>query len=312
MAKKYNRIMLGKAGCYADQCKSEGFIGVDFLKEEDLTNNLHDDWHDFNNSYIPVWLKTHSEKTKVAAGLACGNLWTVCKGLKVDDMVLSPNGRGQYYVGKITSNYYYKPGEQLPHRRKVEWLPITIQRSEMSEALQRSTGSIGTCCDISSYYEEIEGFINMQATTKIIASTPDVEDASEFALEKHLEDFLVKNWKYTELGKKYDIYEEDGALVGQQYPTDTGSIDILAISKDKKTMLVIELKRGRASDVVVGQVQRYMGFVHEELLESDQEVKGLIIGLEADNRLKRALSVCPNIDFYRYQIDFKLIKDSIV
>ena len=49
-------------------------------------------------------------------------------------------------------------------------------------------------------------------------------------------------------------------------------------------------------------------YVQDELLEPGQEVKGIIIGLEADNRLKRALSVCHNIEFYRYQIDFKLIK----
>ena len=118
----------------------------------------------------------------------------------------------------------------------------------------------------------------------------------------------MKNWKQLDIGKKYDIFEEDGELVGQQYPSDTGPIDILAISKNKKTILVIELKRGRASDIVIGQIQRYMGYVQDELLEPGQEVKGVIIGLEADNRLKRALSVCHNIDFYRYQIDFKLIK----
>ena len=309
MAKKYNRVMLGKAGCYADLCKAEGFIGVNFLNDENLTNNLYEDWHDFNKHYIPVWMQSHPGKTKVAAGLACGNLWTVCKGLQVDDIILSPNGNGEYYVGKITSNYYYKIGEELPHRRKVEWFDVTISRSEMSEQLQRSTGSIGTCCDVSSYSNEIDRFINKVSPIVISASTPDVEDASAFALEKHLEDFLVKNWKQTSLGKNYDIYEEDGELVGQQYPSDTGPIDILAISKDKKTMLVIELKRGRTSDVVVGQVQRYMGYVKEELLEQNQTVKGLIIGLEADNKLKRALSVCQNIEFYRYQIDFKLIKE---
>lgn len=67
---------------------------------------------------------------------------------------------------------------------------------------------------------------------------------------------MVANWKNTELGKQYDIYKEDGQLVGQQYPSDTGPIDILAISKDKKELLVVELKRGRVSDVVVGQIQR--------------------------------------------------------
>ena len=309
MAKKYNRVMLGKGGCFADLCKSEGFIGVDFLCDEDLNNSLHEDWHEFNKQYIPVWLDLHPGKSKVAAGLACGQLWTVCRGLEIDDIVLSSNGKGEYYVGKITSNYFYKKGEHLPHRRKVEWFPVVVARSEMSEQLQRSTNSIGTCCDITSYHEELDGLINKQSATTVVATSPDIEDVSEFALEKHLEDFLVKNWKHTELGKKYDIYEEDGALVGQQYPTDTGPIDILAISKNKRTILVIELKRGRASDVVVGQIQRYMGYVQEELLEKDQQVKGLIIGLEADKRLKRALSVCSNIDFCRYQIDFKLIKD---
>lgn len=47
----------------------------------------------------------------------------------------------------------------------------------------------------------------------------------------------------TELGKKYNIFNEDDELVGQQYETDTGPIDILAISKDKKELLVVELKK---------------------------------------------------------------------
>ena len=142
----------------------------------------------------------------------------------------------------------------------------------------------------------------------IISNDATVEDPSEFALEKHLEDFLVRNWKQTELGKEFDIFEEEGELVGQQYPSDTGPIDILAVSKDKKTLLVVELKKGRASDNVVGQIQRYMGYVKEELAESNQEVRGIIIALEDDIRIKRALSVTQNIEFFRYQVSFKLFK----
>jgi restriction system protein len=129
-----------------------------------------------------------------------------------------------------------------------------------------------------------------------------------FALEKHLEDFLVQNWKQTELGKNYDIYEEDGELVGQQYPSDTGTTDILAISKDKKHLLVVELKKGRASDVVVGQILRYMGYAQEELAEENQTVKGVIIAMEDDQRIRRALSITHSIEFYRYQVSFKLMK----
>lgn len=178
----------------------------------------------------------------------------------------------------------------------------------MSEALQRSTGSIGTVSNITQYAEEIERFLEGNSPPKLIATDELVEDPSVFALEKHLEDFLVQNWSSTELGKSYDIFEEEGELSGQQYPTDTGPIDILALSKDGKGLLVVELKKGRASDAVVGQIQRYMGYVLDELAEPNQKVRGCIIALEDDLRLSRALRATTNIDFYRYQVSFKLFK----
>jgi RecB family endonuclease NucS len=96
-------------------------------------------------------------------------------------------------------------------------------------------------------------------------------------------------------------------VVGKQYQTDTGPMDILCISKDGKTLLVVELKKGRASDMVVGQTLRYMGYVSDELAEPNQQVKGLIIALSDDKRLRRALGpLNGSIKFYRYEIDFKL------
>ena len=108
--------------------------------------------------------------------------------------------------------------------------------------------------------------------------------------------------------KMQEIFEEDGECVGQQYQTDTGPIDIFDVSKDKKTLLVIELKKGKASDVVVGQTLRYMGYVKEQLAEADQIVKGIIIALEDDQRIRRALVMVPDIEFFRYQVSFKLVK----
>ena len=146
------------------------------------------------------------------------------------------------------------------------------------------------------------------ALAPILFSTDaSVEDPSSFALEEHLEEFLVKNWSHTALGKDYDIYEEDGEKA-QQYQTDTGPLDILAISKDKKRLLVVELKKGRASDAVVGQTLRYMSFVQDELAEVGQTVLGVIIAHENDQRIRRALTMTPNIAFYRYQVSFNLVK----
>jgi restriction system protein len=71
---------------------------------------------------------------------------------------------------------------------------------------------------------------------------------------------------------------------------------------------VVELKRGRASDVVVGQILRYMGYVKEQIAEPDQIVEGAIIALEDDQKLRWALAAVPSISFYRYQVSFKLVK----
>ena len=75
--------------------------------------------------------------------------------------------------------------------------------------------------------------------------------------------------------------------------------------KGKKEFLVIELKKGRASDVVMGQIQRYMGHIKNNLA-GDKDVKGLIIALEDDKNLRDALSVAPNIKFMKYEVSFKL------
>jgi len=60
--------------------------------------------------------------------------------------------------------------------------------------------------------------------------------------------------------------------------------------------------------MVVGQVQRYMGYVKDELAEANQKVKGVIIAFEDDLKIHRALSVAPDISFYTYKIHFKLEK----
>ncbi|MBS0582973.1 MAG: DUF91 domain-containing protein [Proteobacteria bacterium] len=307
--KSYYRVMLGRKSVYAAECFSGGFIGADFGITIDLSAKLSSDWREFNKEFIPVFLSSHPDKTRIGAGLACGALWTIARGIQQGDVILSPDGAGNYRVAEVSGNYYFAPGEILPHRRKVRWLDAAITRSQMSEALQNSTGSIGTCSDITSHGQEIELLIgDTPSVPRLVASDAAIEDPVAFAMEKHLEAFLVANWPQTELSRDYTIYEEEGEPVGQQYATDAGPIDILAVSKDRKRLLVVELKRGRVNDVVVGQILRYMGYVKEQIAEPEQTVHGAIIGLEDDKKLRWALSAVPNIEFYRYQVNFKLVK----
>lgn len=242
--KNYYRIMLGKNSKYANECHIGNFIGGDFDITIDLSSQLPDDWREFNKKFIPVFLESNPDKKKVSAGLACGMLWTIAKGINEGDILLCPDGNNQYNVCEVVGPYYHQPSEILPHRRPVRWYPNTIARTEMSQLLQRSTGSIGTTCLITKYSDEIENLITGNNPEILVSTDQTIENPSLFALETHLEEFLVQNWKHTELGKKYDIFEDENGT-GQQYVTDDkGRIDILAISKDKKVLLVVELKKG--------------------------------------------------------------------
>ena len=134
----------------------------------------------------------------------------------------------------------------------------------------------------------------------------------EFALEKYLEDFIVNNFDsiFDETIKLW--YDEEGNI-GQQYhligddTKNIGRIDILARNAEEKSYIVIELKKGRSSDKVVGQITKYMGWVQEHLCDEGETVKGIIICKEKDKKLEYALKAIVNIELKFYQIDFKLI-----
>ena len=129
-----------------------------------------------------------------------------------------------------------------------------------------------------------------------------LNDAKSWARK---EEELAEQRRY--LGNQYDIYEENGEQVGQQFRTGTVPIDILGLNKDKSDFLVLELKRDRTSDVVVGQTLRYMGWVQEHLCSPEQSVNGCIIAHAQDERLQYALNQVPNIRFMKYEVDFRLI-----
>jgi restriction system protein len=141
--KNYYRIMLGKKSSHAEEAYKGNFVAAGFIKDKDLTQHLSDNWRDFNKEFIPLFLEQNPGKTKVTAGLACGMLWTVAKGIQMGDIVLCPDGKGNYYVGEVIGGYEYHKGQALPHHRPVHWFTKTLTKDEMSESLKRSAGSIG-------------------------------------------------------------------------------------------------------------------------------------------------------------------------
>lgn len=228
----------------------------------------------------PILLVVHPERygvfnTKSEAGLEAAGLL--------------PNLKGKSFAER-----YIAVNEVLRLFAKEHELTLW-QTDEIVGWLSLGNKPIGSEEDEDS--EEVEAILQKEGVT----------DVAEFGLEKFLEEFLVYNWDKTPLGATHSILEEDGDLIGQQYDTKIiGRIDILAKSKDGNEWLVIELKRGRSSDEVVGQVLRYIGFVTEHLASEGQTVKGLIILGSHDDRIRYALKTLPNVSLQTYEVNFKL------
>jgi RecB family endonuclease NucS len=88
-----------------------------------------------------------------------------------------------------------------------------------------------------------------------------------------------------------------------------GTIDLLARRREGEELtdwLVIELKRGTSGDSAVGQVMRYIGWVRRNLVEGDEDVRGLILAQSADTSLRYSVAELPRVDLKTYSVRFTL------
>lgn len=129
-------------------------------------------------------------------------------------------------------------------------------------------------------------------------------EASEFAYEKDLQNFLSKNLHQIEAGLR--LYEEED-ITGIEFPVGNRCIDILALDKDNN-YVVIELKVSRGYERVVGQLLGYMAWIRKNHADVGQHVRGTIIAREISEDLLLACSEVPNIALYEYQLAVSLKK----
>ena len=126
--------------------------------------------------------------------------------------------------------------------------------------------------------------------------------ATEFAFERDLRNFLVKN--LSAISSDLKLYEEEG-ITGVEFPVGGRRIDILAQGADGKKFVVIELKVSRGHDKTLGQILRYMAWVGENLAEG-KDVQGVIVARNITNDLRLATSLVPSVTLLEYEILFNL------
>lgn len=252
--------------------------------------------------------KTYPDKPPSTKGLYFNMLWAFYHEIGVNDLVIARRGRKILAaVGKVIRTAFYAPGRNPllapPGYSHPNFLEVEWQGQPRDKVFPNLVFPMHTLTEFSEvqYQSLFEG----SGISTAISEEPENVVQSEFVLEKYLEEFIVSNFDVIFKGKLH-IYKDSEGEIGQQYTTDIGAIDILAVEPVSGSLTVIELKKGRPSDQVIGQCLRYMGWVKKNLCKGDQGVKGLVICHEPDPKLSYALEMTKNIDVRYYSMSFTL------
>jgi restriction system protein len=252
-------------------------------------------------------------KPAATKSLYTNMLWMFMHVIQPNDIVLARRGRKILAgVGKVTRSGYYSPGLNpllgTAPRLHPNFIDVEWQQTPREVVYDDIVFPMHSLMEIEE--SQYHAFVDEEVITAPIQTEPAaVEHHAQFTLEKHLEEFIVGNFKSI-FGKELEVFADEDGIHGQQYPTDIGVIDILAWDAAAQSYVVMELKRGRPSDQVVGQILRYMGWVKANLCKDSQSVRGLVICREPDPRLSYAVSMVASVGVKYYKVAFELRDDA--
>jgi hypothetical protein len=132
-------------------------------------------------------------------------------------------------------------------------------------------------------------------------------EASEFAYEHDLRDYLARNLSLIEHG--LTLYSDQG-IPGVEFPAGSRFIDILALDRDRN-YVVIELKVSRGYDRTVGQLLRYIGWIEQHHAEAGRLVRGVIVAKDVSEDLRLACRRLAGIRLFEYDLSVTLRPVSI-
>lgn len=136
------------------------------------------------------------------------------------------------------------------------------------------------------------------------------KDLHEDILERHLEELVVSD--FDRLFPGWVIYStnaignDSARPSGIRYRTPAGEIDLLC-TDENNNLVVIELKRNRAPDKVVSQLDRYLVWVEQNISKPGQSVRGIIIAKKHGDHVVYSVSRRADIELWTYDLRLALV-----
>lgn len=250
-----------------------------------------------------------SASPKSTRSLFVNMIWSFYHDIDVGDVIIARRGlKTLSAIGVVTERARFlpksNPYQEHNHFIRVEWrdAPANITYDDI-------VFNMPTVMEIDRDRAAFFGAFEDQKSKLDAVDSQQTQFAGHHGndeiVEKYLEDLIITNFDRVFQGR-YSIYTEEG-IEGQQYITDIGIIDILAVDNQSGDYLVMELKKGKSSDVVVGQILRYMGWVKSNLCKDNQNVAGLIICREPDKKLEYAIQMTTGIAVKYYKTSIQLL-----
>ncbi len=115
-----------------------------------------------------------------------------------------------------------------------------------------------------------------------------------FSLERDMQAALRRN--IADLDPNLKIIDD-----GAERAVSSGLIDITC--EDLSSIVIVELKAGKADSRAIGQILGYMGDLQEE--DEERPVRGIIVAHDFDQRTKSAARAVQTLTLRKYCIEFK-------
>jgi len=134
-------------GTYTKQFLDGNYVAIGWLINDDLTDIISRD------ELYPLYKKEYpNDKSNVVIGQQVGQIARFLLEIKSGDYIITPAQDTEYIYYGIIDSYYFSEcndGCPYPHRRKVSWHKVPIQRSQFSVPFQNTIRSSLTVFSIS-------------------------------------------------------------------------------------------------------------------------------------------------------------------
>lgn len=187
-----------------------------------------------------------------------------------DERVNKPNPSKIKFDGNIRNNLQSYKNAVVRYRKFLNDSSFEGQASEEKEFLENTEGAFS------------------------------FEDSKQqrFSLERDMQAALRRN--IGSLDPSLNILDD-----GAERAVNSGLIDITC--DDGVSIVVVELKAGKADSRAIGQILGYMGDIQEE--EGGKPVRGILVAHDFDKRAKAAARVVPTLTLKKYAIEFKFTSE---